>query len=143
MVVPPELSRRFAELAASLAPAPAASIQRAVAEFLRDGHYLRHLRRMKRLYAARREALLRCLEELAPDQMKVQATAGLSVLLLLPKSASDLEIAARALKLNLAPRPMSAWCMKSPRQQGLLLCVTNVNERRLSADCRRLLELAR
>lgn len=143
MIVPPELSFRFAELAASLAPAPAAGMQRAVAEFLREGHYLRHLRRMKRLYAARREALLRCLGEMAPDSIKVQATAGLAVAISLPKSVSDVDIASRAREFGLAPRPMSAWCMRTPRQQGLLLCVTNLNERRLPADCRRLLELAR
>jgi GntR family transcriptional regulator/MocR family aminotransferase len=143
MVVPPELSLRFAELAASLAPAPAAGMQRAVAEFLREGHYLRHLRRMKRLYAARREALLRCLGEIVPNPIKVQATAGLAVVLLLPKSVSDVDIASRARQFGLAPRPMSAWYMQPPRQQGLLLCVTNLNERRLPADCRRLLELAR
>jgi GntR family transcriptional regulator/MocR family aminotransferase len=33
--------------------------------------------------------------------------------------------------------------MQPPRQQGLLLGVTNLNERRLPADCRRLMELAR
>jgi GntR family transcriptional regulator/MocR family aminotransferase len=143
IVVPPELGRRFADLAASLAPAPAAGVQRAVAEFMREGHYLRHLRRMKRLYAARREALLRCLGKMAPDSIKVQATAGLAVVILLPKSASDVDIASRALEFGLAPRPMSAWYTQPPRQQGLLLCVTNLNERRLPADCRRLLELAR
>jgi GntR family transcriptional regulator / MocR family aminotransferase len=143
MVVPPELSRRFAELAASLAPAPAAGIQHAVAELLRDGHYLRHLRRMKRLYASRRETLLRCLGEMVPNSIKVQATAGLAVVILLPNSASDVDIASRALEFGLAPRPMSAWYMQPPGQQGLLLCVTNLNERRLPADCRRLLELAR
>lgn len=143
MVVPPELSGRFAELAASLAPAPAAGMQRAVAEFLREGHYIRHLRRMKRLYADRRESLLRCLEEMAPNSIKVQATAGLAVVILLPRSASDVDIASRALQFGLAPRPMSVWYMQPPRQQGLLLCVTNLNERRLPADCRRLLELAR
>ena len=143
MVVPPELTGRFAELAASLAPAPAAGMQRAVAELLRDGHYIRHLRRMKGLYAARRESLLRCLAEMAPDSIKVLATAGLAVVILLPESASDVDIASRALEFGLAPRPMSAWYMQPPRQQGLLLCVTNLNERRLPADCRRLLELAR
>jgi GntR family transcriptional regulator / MocR family aminotransferase len=143
MVVPPELGRRFAEFAASLAPAPAAGMQRAVAEFMRDGHYLRHLRRMKRLYAARRESLLRFLGEMAPDSIKVQATVGLAVVISLPKSTSDVDVASRALEFGLAPRPMSAWYMQPPRQQGLLLCVTNLNERRLPADCRRLLELAR
>src|SRR5260370_18700925 len=73
MVVPPELSRRFAELAASLAPAPAAGMLRAVSEFLRDGHYLRHLRRMKRLYSPRRETPLPCLGELATDCINCQA----------------------------------------------------------------------
>jgi len=142
MVVPPELSSRFGELAASLAPAPAAAVQRAVAEFLRDGHYLRHLRRAKRLYAARRDTLLRYLGEMAPNSINVQATAGLAVVLLLPKSASDVDIASRALEFGLAPAPLSAW-YGQPLQQGLLLCVTNLNERRLPADCRRLLELAR
>jgi GntR family transcriptional regulator/MocR family aminotransferase len=143
MVVPPELSGRFAELAASLAPAPAAGTQHAVAAFLREGHYLRHLRRMKRLYAARREALLRCLGDMAPGSIKVQATAGLAVVISLPRSASDVDVASRALAVGLAPRPISAWYMQPPRQQGLLLCVTNLHERRLPADCRRLLELAR
>ena len=143
LVVPPGMARRFGELAACLAPAPAAPVQRAVAEFLREGHYLRHLRRMKRLYAARREVLLRCLEEVASDSMKVQATAGLAVVTLLPKFASDVDIALRALPFGLAPAPLSPWYMQSPPQQGLMLGVTNLNERRLPADCRRLVELAR
>ncbi|RZN30124.1 PLP-dependent aminotransferase family protein [Bradyrhizobium sp. Leo121] len=143
MVVPPEQGHRFGEVAACLAPAPAAAVQRAVAEFLREGCYLRHLRRTKRLYAARREALLHCLGETASDPVKVQATAGLVVILSLPDFASDVDIASRALQFGLAPAPLSPWYMQSSRQQGLLLGVTNLNERRLPADCRRLLELTR
>src|SRR6185437_10737519 len=52
-------------ITACLGPAPSAPVQRAVARFVREGHYLRHLRRMKRLYAHRREVLLRCLGEVA------------------------------------------------------------------------------
>jgi GntR family transcriptional regulator / MocR family aminotransferase len=143
MVVPPELCCRFGEFAACLAPAPAAAVQRAVAEFLREGCYLRHLRRMKRLYAARRETLLGCLGEMVSDSMKVQATAGLAVVILLPEFVSDVDITLRALQFGLAPAPLSPWYVQSPRPQGLLLGVTNLNERRLPADCRRLLELAR
>jgi GntR family transcriptional regulator/MocR family aminotransferase len=33
--------------------------------------------------------------------------------------------------------------MQSPPQQGLLLGVTNLNDQRLAADCRLLVELAR
>ncbi len=80
---------------------------------------------------------------MASDSIKVQATAGLAVVILLPESASDVDIALRALPFGLAPAPLSPWYMQPPRQQGLLLCVTNLNERRLPSDCRRLLELAR
>jgi GntR family transcriptional regulator / MocR family aminotransferase len=142
LMVPQELVRRFGEVAACLAPAPSAAVQRAVAQFLAEGHYLRHLRRMKRLYASRREALLRSLQEQAMGSIKVQATAGLAIVALLPDAVSDVDVALRALKFGLAPVPLSPWYMQRSRQQGLLLGVTNLRERRLAADCRRLAELA-
>jgi GntR family transcriptional regulator/MocR family aminotransferase len=143
LMVPLEMVRRVGDITACLMPAPAASVQHAVTEFMREGHYLRHLRRMKRLYAARREALICCLKELASDSMKVQATAGMAVVTLLPESVSDVDIALRARRFGLAPGPISPWYMRSPRQQGLLLGVTNLNECTLSADCGRLLQLIR
>ncbi|HYZ61793.1 MAG TPA: PLP-dependent aminotransferase family protein, partial [Acetobacteraceae bacterium] len=124
--------------------APAAPVQRAVAAFLREGHYLRHLRRMKRLYAARREVLVGCLRELASDVLRVEAAAaGLAVVVSLPEHAADVDIASSALPLGLAPRPLSPWYLQSPARRGLLLGVTNLDERRLPAYCRRLAELAR
>ena len=143
LVVPPELARRFGDVAACLAPAPNVAVQRAVADFLREGHYLRHLRRMKRLYAAQRELLVRRLREVASGAMKVDATAGLAVVTLLPNSASDVDVALRALAFGLAPAPLSPWYIQATTRQGLLLSVTNLNERRLPADCRRLVDLAR
>jgi len=75
--------------------------------------------------------------------MKVQSTAGMTVVTLLPECASDVDIALRALQFGLAPVPLSPWYMQSAPQQGLLLGVTNLDERRLAADCRRLVDLAR
>ncbi|WP_128595074.1 PLP-dependent aminotransferase family protein [Paraburkholderia kirstenboschensis] len=143
LVVPLEMAHRFGEIAACLMPAPASFVQHAVAEFLRDGHYLRHLRRMKRLYATRRDSLLRCLNELASDSIKVRAAAGTAIVTTLPHSASDVDIAMRALQSRLAPAPLSPWYLHSPRPQGLLLSVTNLDERRVVEDCRRLMEVVR
>jgi GntR family transcriptional regulator/MocR family aminotransferase len=142
LVVPPERARRFGELAACLAPAPSVPVQCAVATFLREGHYLRHLRRMKRLYSARRSALLRCLGELPSDSLNVTASAGLAVVIRLPKFVSDVTVASRALPFGLAPSPLSRWYTQSAVQQGLLLGVTNLNEQRVYAACHRLAELA-
>lgn len=143
MVVPPELVRRFGDVTASLAPAPAAGVQRAVAELMREGCYLRHLRHMKRLYAARKESVLRSLDKVARGAVKVKATAGLAVVIELPQSAPDVEIASRALPFGLAPSPLSPWYALPSKEKGLLLGVTNISEDRVLADCKRLIELVR
>lgn len=143
LVVPPKLVSRFGDLAACLAPAPTSTIQRAVAAFMREGHYLRHLRHMKRLYTSRRQLLVRSLHEQASDAIRVESTAGMAVIVRLQNSASDTDLALRALQFGLAPAPLSPWYLHSSGQRGLLLGVTNLNEQRLATDCRRLDELAR
>jgi GntR family transcriptional regulator/MocR family aminotransferase len=143
LVVPLALAQRVGDVAACLAPAPGATAQRAVADFLRDGHYLRHLRRMKRLYAARRAALLRCLHEEAADALHVQATAGMAVVTRLRGGASDVGVAVQALGAGMAPVPLSPWYVHAPGANGLLLGVTNADGRQLAAACRKLAALVR
>ncbi|TXD63130.1 PLP-dependent aminotransferase family protein [Ralstonia sp. TCR112] len=143
LVVPPVMASAFGDIAACLAPAPAAAVQHAVTEFMHDGHHLRHLRRMKRLYADRQDALVRCLGSLGSEFINVHAAAGMTVVAALPPSVSDIDVAARARTFGLAPVPLSPWYTRKPAVQGLLLGVTNVNERTLTANCSRLLEIVR
>lgn len=141
LVVPARLAPLFGDVAGCLASAPAAIVQRAVAEFMADGHYLRHLRRMKRLYAARRDALVHCLRETTGGAMGVGAGGGLLVRLELPGNTDDQDIARRAQPFGLAPVALSPWYAAPPRSPGLLLGVTNVSEGRLGQDCAKLVEL--
>lgn len=142
LVVPQALARGFGDVAACLSPAPAASVQHAVTEFMHDGHFLRHLRRMKRLYAGRQQALLRCLNELGSESIEVHGSAGMTVVAALTQPAvSDIEIASRARMFGLAPVPLSPWYTTDSKQQGLLLGVTNLDERTLAGNCSRLLEV--
>src|SRR5258705_5883342 len=76
------IAERINASTGSLAPPPGPSVQLATAEFMREGHYLRHLRRTKRAYAARLDALLECLH-LHVNAANI-ATAGLAALLRLP-----------------------------------------------------------
>jgi hypothetical protein len=89
-------------------------VQLAVAEFMREGHYLRHLRRTKRAYAAKQEDLL---AQLRPhfDADNVMAT-GLAVLLRLPDGTSDLTIAREILAFGMFPAPLSAWYASAETQ---------------------------
>ncbi|CAO3377781.1 MocR-like pyridoxine biosynthesis transcription factor PdxR [Azospirillum argentinense] len=146
LMVPPGLAGLFGEAAACLSPAPAAAMQRAVADFMAGGHYFRHLRRMKRLYATRQQALLEALRAAADPTMGVEASGSLSVRLVLPPGSRDLGIAAAARAEGLAPVPLSPWYADGPEDahpRGLLLGITNLRERCLSDDCRRLIDLVK
>lgn len=139
VVAPPPLASRLAERAACLAPAPAPAIQLATADFLRDGHYLRHLRRTKRLYAAQREALRTYLGSRL--QAAVEAP-GLAVLLRLPDGTPDVSIVKEALAFGMAPSPLSAWYADPARaRSGLLLGVATAPPRHVPAACDRLLDM--
>jgi GntR family transcriptional regulator/MocR family aminotransferase len=135
LVVPPALVPRFTRVVATTALAPAPLIQHAVGEFLRDGHYLRHLRRMKRLYALRRDALAAGLDALSIQHV----AAGLAVLLRLPPGLSDVEVARAAHAQGLAPTALSLWyAQPRPEHGGLLLGVTNLREEEVAESCARL-----
>ena len=139
LVAPLELAGKMAQAASVCSSAPPPVVQLAIAEFLRSGAYLRHLRHMKRLYQERRNALGAALDRLGA----VHAPAALAVLLQLPPGVSDKEVAARARKLGMSPSSLSGWYADgaAPATGGLLLGVTNVPEDKAAGYCERLLAL--
>jgi len=138
LIAPVTLAARFAEVAACLAPAPNPATQIAVAALMADGHYLRHLRRMKRLYVERRDRLRTRLG----SEAGVETMAGLAVLLRLPPGCDDVGIARAAVGYGIAPTPLSPWYGGADgRRPGLLLGVTNLADNRVDAACGRLAEL--
>lgn len=137
VVAPLPLATRFAEVAACLAPAPGPAVQLATAAFMRDGHYMRHLRRTKRVYAMQGEALLKCLRAHGSDV----AIAGFSVLLRLPDDAPDVAIVRETLPFGLAPTPLSIWHASASAQRGLLLGIATAPAKRIEASCERLVRI--
>jgi GntR family transcriptional regulator/MocR family aminotransferase len=142
LIAPVELISRFVEVAACLVPPPGPAVQFAIAEFMHEGHYMRHLRRSKRAYAAKRQALLDCFQScIGTDHL---AAPGLAVLLKLPKGTSDVTVAREALTFGMSPSPLSVW-YASPdgADSGLLLGVATTPTRNLAPICDQLLELIR
>ncbi|WP_164820666.1 PLP-dependent aminotransferase family protein [Sinorhizobium meliloti] len=139
LVAPPALASCFAEVAACLAPPPGPALQLATAEFMRDGHYMRHLRRTKRVYSAQRDALLECLPHAGEA-----GVAGLAVLLRLPDGAPDVAIARETLAFGMAPAPLSVWyASPNSARSGLLLGLATAPQRQLARSCDRLLGIIR
>jgi GntR family transcriptional regulator / MocR family aminotransferase len=135
VVAPASLVPRFAEVAACLAPAPGPSVQLATAEFMREGHYLRHLRRTKRVYAAQGDALLKHLRARGRNV----TLAGLAAVLQLPDGAADVSIARHTASFGLAPTPLSLWYASQPSARpGLLLGIATSPLKKVEAGCDRL-----
>lgn len=138
VVAPAELVAAFSEVAATLAPAPSPVVQLATARFMHEGHYIRRVRRLKRLYSAQRKAL--CEELRMYDAEWINA--GLTVLLKLPEGVPDVQIARDARAAGMAPSPLSTWFANSSwAVPGLLLGVATAPEAQLAASCRRLFEI--
>ncbi len=130
VIVPPGLEDQFGEAAAAFAPAPSPFVQSAIAEFIRGSHYLRHLRRMKRLYVARRDLLLDNLGRSGVTAVANLEVAGLSIIVDLP-DGSDIAITRQMHKHNLAATPLSSWYVGGDAlRSGILLSVTNYIARR-------------
>lgn len=140
LVAPEPLAAQFADVATCLVPAPGPAVQLSTAEFMRDGHYIRHLRRTKRAYCDNRDALTSALRPWSNDVR----VAGLAVMLTLPDKTSDVEITRRVLAHGLAPAPLSPWYLSPKRAQpGLLLGIATVPDRGVPAACKRLFEAIR
>lgn len=95
---------------------------------MEQGHFARHLRKMRALYATRRAYLAQALQQALGRDLEVQTQAGgIHILARLRQaSPSDAALAARARSAGLAVQPLSQWHMGQPAASGLLLGFTNI-----------------
>jgi len=114
-VVPTALSDRVAraKLVADLG-SPAID-QLAFADFLAHGELDRHLRRMRAIYRARRDALLVALARHLPELRPVGASAGLHVLAWLPPDVDEAAVIAAAARAVTVSRSRGSSAGPSPK----------------------------
>jgi GntR family transcriptional regulator/MocR family aminotransferase len=94
-----------------------------------DGHFARHIKRMRCVYAERRAALAAALGQVFGDQLTIQLQAGgMHSLARMARSRSDRELSERAKAHGLSPSALSPWYIDRQLRrntQGLLLSFTN------------------
>ncbi|HEY4210922.1 MAG TPA: PLP-dependent aminotransferase family protein [Steroidobacteraceae bacterium] len=138
LVVPADQVEHFERVALALLPAPAALIQHTVAEFMRLGHFGRHMWRMRKLYAQRKASLVLALEREFGSKLRIDAGTGLHLVAWLPQRADDEALERRAVAAGLAVTALSSATIRTARAPALLLSVTNVAARNATRDVRRL-----
>lgn len=133
LVVPRSLFSPLRVLAAELYRGGHLLEQRALAEFIREGHYEAHIRRMRLLYGKRRAYLVDLINRyLGPEFVhEYNDASGLHLVLKLPEHCDDVGIASSALERGIKVRPLSQYYMHSHAraQRGLLMGFACVNER--------------
>jgi len=122
IVLPRDLIERFMEVRRVMDSFSHIFDQAVLADFLREGHFARHMRRMRMLCGDRRRALVEAVgRELPPSFSVLGDRAGTYLCLALPPGLRDREIAERAAARNLWVAPLSECSLGKARRQGLLL----------------------
>jgi GntR family transcriptional regulator/MocR family aminotransferase len=107
--------------------------QLAFADFLSRGDFDRHLRRMRPIYRARRDALLASLRTTLPDLLPVGASAGLHVLTWLPSGFDEAAIVAGAAAEGIAIDGLTPYRQASSGSAGLVFGYGAVTEAQIPA----------
>lgn len=109
--------------------------QKVLAEFIREGHYEAHIRRMRLLYGKRHAYLVNLIQKHLGQGFlhEYNTAAGLHLILKLPSEYDDVLIASQALDRGVKVRALSQYFIKnySTRQKGLLLGFACVNEQEI------------
>jgi GntR family transcriptional regulator/MocR family aminotransferase len=122
MVVPPDLIDRFVSVRYVIDLGPPKLYQDVLADFIGEGHFARHIRRMRILYGERRTALVESIgKELGSLVEVLGGDAGMNLAVTLLAGSRDCEIAQRASRQKLWLWPLSPSYMGGLSRAGFVL----------------------
>ncbi len=122
LVIPRDLVERFLEVRRAMDLGPPTFSQEVLADFIREGHFARHIRRMRVLYSERANVLLDNISrELGSAVDVFGGEGGLHLAVMLKHGGRDLEIADRAARQNLWLWPLSPSYLGDAQRSGFIL----------------------
>ncbi len=122
VVIPPDLINSFLAVRRAMDLCPPSFSQEVLADFIGEGHFARHIRRMKVLYQERRDALVASIDREIGSMVEVLGSeAGMQLTVALPKGARDVEIAKKAALQNVWMWPLSPSYVGERSRPGLIL----------------------
>lgn len=117
LVVPPDLVAPIVAQRKVTDGATSALLQATYAAFLDAGDLDRHLRRARRLYRQRRDALIDALARRLPDAVPGGISAGLGLVVALPHGIDEHRLEARARAAGVGVYPLASYRVR-PRPAG-------------------------
>jgi len=124
MVIPADLVDRFIAVRHAMDIFPPYLQQEVLADFILEGHFTRHIRRMRQVYKERRSILIDSLAREFPAGSGFEVhgvEAGMHLAMTLPPGLNDREISARAIRSRLWLWPLSPSYTTTPPRHGFIL----------------------
>jgi GntR family transcriptional regulator / MocR family aminotransferase len=113
--------------------------QAVLTDFFCEGHFARHIRRMRMLYMDRRKALVNAIRNQMGNIVEViGAEAGMHLVALLPPATDDVSVSKHAAQNGISAMPLSACYLNPPKRGGLILGYGGVNPRQIQDGIREL-----
>ena len=142
MVLPKSLSAHFAIGLSDMYREGRLIDQAVLADFMEEGHYAAHIRRV-RVHYARRQTLLRDAihETFGTDWPISTREAGLHLVMHLPDGTDDVGIVLAARSLNISVRPLSRYYASGPGRSGLLFGYASVPDDQIRTQFKRLVQV--
>ena len=133
LVLPPQLVAVFAKLQSELFRGGLLTVQAALAEFIFEGHYATHIRRMRKVYGERQSLLTDEIKRQIGEQAFIMGTdTGLHLTLGLT-TAQDIAVSQAALRRGIVARPLSGYYDKPAKApNGLVLGYGGVSDEEIS-----------
>src|SRR6478736_484053 len=110
LVVPQTQVERFEQITEVLAGGSPELVQAIVAAFITEGHFARHIQRMRKLYAERRKATAAGLESILGKHLRIDSQpGGMHLILRLQGQRSDRRLVGRMRKEGLYAEALADW----------------------------------
>jgi GntR family transcriptional regulator / MocR family aminotransferase len=139
IVIPADLVARFVAVRDATDIFPPTFAQTVLADFIREGHFARHLRRTRALYRERRGTLVDAIRTQLGNVLSVLGDeAGMHLVVSLSKGPNDRDVSVRAARQGLWVMPLSPSYIGKASRQGFVLGFGGTGVPEISSGVRRL-----
>ena len=127
LVVPEAQVERFEQISSAFAGGSPELTQAIVTAFVKEGHFARHIQRMRKLYGERRQATIEGLQSVLGKHVRIDSQpGGMHLILRLQRRQSDRRLVARLRENGLYAEALTDWTMTGDGGPALLLGFTNI-----------------
>jgi GntR family transcriptional regulator / MocR family aminotransferase len=139
VVLPPSLLQPFLQAKGLLDRGSPTLTQAAVADFISEGHFEKHLQRLRYEYGERRQVLVTALSEHLGERARWAPTAaGLHVMVYLDEACDEAQVIRQAAAAGVGVYPGAPYHLQRPSPPSILLGFSGLNPAEIKEGVRRL-----